>query len=170
MIYTGKGDGGETDLASGERVSKTSERIEAYGTLDELNSLLGLVSSRMDGNEVQEIQNELHILQAELADRNPETVISEENINRIEEVCNRISDKLPPLEDFVIPGGSETSSLLHLARSICRRAERRIVDLDQNESVREELMAYINRLSDLLFLMARHENYKNSFEEKNPEY
>lgn len=172
MVYTGRGDRGRTDLSSGERVSKSSERIEAYGTVDELNSLVGVCRSYVDGKieELEEIQNELHILQAELANREPDTNVTEENVDRLEESCDHYQEKCPPLTSFVLAGGCKSAAQLHNARSVARRAERRIVRLDQDEELREEVLAYINRLSDLFFLMARHENYLNDVEEKSPKY
>lgn len=172
MVYTGRGDKGNTDLASGERVSKSSERIEAYGTVDELNSLVGYVRSKSDrkAGDLEEIQNELHILQAELADREPGIKVSEENVERLEERCDEITEEIPALRDFILAGGTEVAALLHNARSVARRAERKIVALEKKEELREPLLSYINRLSDLFFLMARHENYLEDVDEKNPKY
>lgn len=172
MVYTGRGDRGRTDLSSGERVSKSSERIEAYGTVDELNSLTGLCRSYTEDkeDELEEVQNELHILQAELANREPDVKISQENIDELEDLCDYYQNECPPLRSFVLAGGTETAAHLHTARSVARRAERRIVELDNSEELREEVLAYINRLSDLFFLMARHENYLADVEEKNPKY
>jgi cob(I)alamin adenosyltransferase len=172
MVYTGRGDRGRTDLSSGERVSKSSERIEAYGTVDELNSLVGVCRSytKEKEEELEEIQNELHILQAELANREPDTKVTQENIDRLEELCDHYQDECPPLRSFVLAGGTKSASHLHQARSTARRAERKIVQLDQEEELREEVLAYINRLSDLFFLMARHENFLNDVEEKSPRY
>ncbi len=172
MVYTRRGDEGRTDLASGERVSKSSERIEAYGTIDELNSLTGFIASKCErkSDELEKIQNELHILQAELADRDPEKKLSQEDIDRIEELCDRYQDECPPLRNFILAGGTEAAGSLHLARSICRRAERRIVELDTREELRPPVLGYINRLSDLYFLMARHENFLEEEEEKAPDY
>ena len=172
MVYTGRGDRGRTDLSSGERVSKSSERIEAYGTVDELNSLTGLCRSYTENkqDELEEIQNELHILQAELANREPDVKITEENIQDLEDLCDYYQEECPPLRSFVLAGGSETAAHLHMARSVARRAERNIVELDESEQLREEVLTYINRLSDLFFLMARHENHLADVEEKNPKY
>jgi len=172
MVYTGRGDRGRTDLSSGQRVSKSSERIQAYGTVDELNSITGLAASYTEENkeELEEIQNELHILQAELANREPDVKITQENIDRLEEKCDLYQKELPPLRDFILAGGCKSASHLQLARSVCRRAERKIVVLDQDEELREEVLAYINRLSDLFFLMGRYENHINDVEEKNPRY
>lgn len=172
MVYTRRGDRGRTDLSSGERVSKDSERIQAYGTVDELNSLVGVCRSYADEKqeELEEVQNELHILQAELANREPDTEITQENVERVEEACDHYQDECPPLTSFVLAGGTKSAAQLHNARSVARRAERKIVRLDQDEELRQEVLAYINRLSDLFFLMARHENHLADVEEKNPRY
>ena len=172
MVYTGKGDRGRTDLSSGERVSKSSERIEAYGTVDELNSLVGVCGSFTEEKieELEEVQNELHILQAELANREPDTKVTQENIDRLEDLCDHYQEECPPLRNFVLAGGCKSAAHLHQARSVARRAERKIVQLDQSEELRQEVLAYINRLSDLFFLMARHENFLEDVEEKSPKY
>ncbi|PSG99504.1 MAG: ATP:cob(I)alamin adenosyltransferase [Nanohaloarchaea archaeon SW_7_43_1] len=172
MVYTGRGDRGRTDLSSGERVSKSSERIQAFGTIDELNSLTGLCQNfTVDKEEnLKGIQNELHILQAELANRDPDKKISQEDVDRLEIRCDDYQEECPALRDFVLAGGTRSASNLHLARSVTRRAERKVVALDEKEEIREEVLAYINRLSDLFFMMARHENYLEEVEEKNPEY
>lgn len=172
MVYTGRGDKGETDLGSGESVDKDSGRIEAYGTVDELNSLAGLAASKSQRkqDELEQIQNELHILQSELSNMNSEHRITKEDVERLEERCDYYQEGLPPLRDFVLAGGTEAASFLHLARSVARRAERRIVALKDEKYVRPEVLTYINRLSDLFFLMARHENYMEDVEEKNPDY
>ena len=172
MVYTGRGDEGNTDLASGDRVSKSSERIEAYGTLDELNSLTGLLASKCDrkAEELKEIQNELHILQAELADRNPDTKVGKEEIGRLEDRCDDYQEKTEMPRAFVLAGGAETAAYLDLARSVARRAERRVVALHKEEELRAPVLTYVNRLSDLFFLMARNENQLEEVEEENPKY
>ncbi|MFB6292015.1 MAG: cob(I)yrinic acid a,c-diamide adenosyltransferase [Candidatus Nanohaloarchaea archaeon] len=172
MVYTKRGDRGKTDLSSGERVSKSSERIEAYGTIDELNSLTGLIASKCKRKrgELEDIQNDLHILQAELADMEPEKKVTEENTQRLEDLIDKYQEECPALQDFVLAGGTEAASFLHLARSVARRAERKVVSLDDQQELRPEVLAYINRLSDLYFLMARHENFLEGVDEKNPEY
>lgn len=172
MVYTGRGDKGETDLGSGESVGKDSERLKAYGTVDELNSLLGVIASKSERKRegIEQIQNELHVLQAELADMNSEHTINDEDIERLEQRCDHLQEELPPLRDFVIAGGTEVASQLHLARSVARRAERHIAALRNEKYIRPEVLTYINRLSDLFFLMARHENNLEGVEEKNPDY
>ncbi len=172
MVYTRTGDEGRTDLSSGERVSKFSKRIEAYGTVDELNSQTGLCAHYSDekAEELEKVQNHLHILQAELANRDPDVMVSQEEIDWLEGLCDDYQDECPPLRDFILAGGCESASHLHKARSVARRTERRIVELDQDEELRPQVLAYINRLSDLFFLMARHENFLKDVEEKNPQY
>ncbi len=172
MVYTRRGDKGKTDLSSGERVSKASKRVEAYGTVDELNSLIGICRFYAEDKkaELEEIQNDLHVIQAELANRDPDIIISEEHTDFLEEICDIYQEECPPLTAFVLAGGCESAAHLHHARSVCRRAERIVVKLDQDEELRPEILSYINRLSDLLFLMARHENYIFEVEEKNPKY
>jgi len=170
MVYTGRGDKGKTDLSSGERVSKNSERIEAYGTVDELNSILGVCGAYSDTTNVENIQNELHIIQAELANRKPDKKVGKENIERLENLCDKYQGECPPLRDFILAGGCKSAAHFHHARSVARRAERKIVALKYKEEIREEVLAYINRLSDLLFMIARYENHVNNVEEKNPSY
>ncbi|MEF8880213.1 MAG: cob(I)yrinic acid a,c-diamide adenosyltransferase [Candidatus Nanohaloarchaea archaeon] len=172
MVYTRTGDEGRTDLSSGERVSKSSNSIEADGAVDELNSQTGLCAfyAEEKREELETVQNHLHILQAELANRDPDVKVSQDEIDWLEGLCDDYQDECPPLRDFIIAGGCESASHMHKARSIARRTERRIVELDQDEELRPQVLAYINRLSDLFFLMARHENYLNGVEEKNPDY
>ncbi len=179
-VYTRTGDTGTTGLAGGQRVPKDSPRIEAYGTSDELMSLLGWVreellyeSGRFE--HVAEAQfteelivflaNKLFTLGGDLAtrieDRHPEQpVIREEDIVYLEKVCDRLNGELEPLRDFVLPGGSRTASGLHLARTVARRAERAVVALARHEETGGVVDRYLNRLSDLLFVLARWVNLK----------
>ena len=165
-IYTGGGDAGETSLGDGTRVPKSHARIEAYGTVDELNSFLGLALARGAPAEFEpwlaQIQNELFDLGADLAvplgASRERLRVTEEQVARLEELCDLVNEPLPPLRSFVMPGGSEASALLHVARSVCRRAERLVVALDGEEGVNPAALAYLNRLSDLLFILARGAN------------
>jgi len=166
VTYTGRGDKGRTDLYSGERVSKASETIRACGTVDELESLIGVCQAHCD-KDLSELQNELHILTAELADRNPDKRITEENTERVEELCDHYQQEIPPLRNFVLSGGCVAASHLDHARSVARRMERRVVEMEPES---EEVLAYVNRVSDLLFLMARHENHVEGVDEDNPDY
>ena len=175
-IYTGRGDEGMTDLRDMSRVSKTSERIEAYGTVDELNALLGTV--RPTGHEdiddqLGTIQNHLHIAQADLANPSPDEddpEITEEHAEEIETWIDAYDEELDPLESFILPGGSEPGSRLHHARTVCRRAERRAVALASNDPINEEVIQYLNRLSDGLFVFARVVNAREGVTEASPTY
>jgi len=168
-IYTKAGDTGETALYGGIRVLKTSERICAYGTLDELNAFLGLVASDERTHEglrisLTRIQNELFHLGAELATPPEKKVavvpISEADVVRMEKEIDAMEAELKPLKNFILPGGSRVAAELHLARTVCRRAEREAVTLHGSEPLRPIVIKYINRLSDLLFVMARFQNHK----------
>ncbi len=175
-IYTRSGDRGETGLRGGKRVSKASGRIEAYGTVDELNAWLGLVGAESEDAQITElvhaIQNELHIVAAKLANpggrEGPQ--IEAAQVGRLEAHCDRLSEELPPLKQFILPGGSRVAALLQLARTVARRAERRAVALAAAEEVSPELIRYLNRLSDLLFLMARAVNHRSGTPEIHPSY
>lgn len=167
-IYTKTGDSGDTGLFGGPRVSKDSPRIESYGTVDELNSVLGVVRSLapeagLDALLAQ-IQNDLFALGAQLATPNPAAhqtaMIGEGQITALEQAIDRLQTQLEPLSQFILPGGTPAAAQLHLARTVCRRAERRLVTLTQYsaEPIAPELVIYLNRLSDLLFVMARAEN------------
>jgi len=166
-IYTKTGDRGETSLLGGQRVSKDALRIEAYGTVDELNSVLGIARAHKPTAEVDQIlgliQSDLFVLGADLAasgDRRAEKAqpIGGEHVARLEETIDVLQAKLPPLATFIIPGGSPLAAQLHLARTICRRAERLVVRLSKAENVDPSCTIYLNRLSDVLFVMARYAN------------
>jgi len=179
-IYTGRGDEGETDLHGGSRVSKTDPRIESYGTVDELNALLGTV--RPTGyDDVDEhlaaVQNDLHVVQAELANPAPDEDaprVRAEHVDRLESWIDACDEELPPLRSFVLPGGSVAGAKLHHARAVCRRAERRTVALLESEGVGDSLSdwpaVYLNRLSDALFTLARLVNHRDGVPEEAPTY
>ncbi len=161
-IYTGGGDAGETSLGDGSRVSKLDPRITAYGTVDELNSALGLVLSSEVPGEVrpvlERVQNELFDLGADLSvplERKGRLRITEEQVRALEGECDRFNASLPELKSFVLPGGSETAARLHLARTVCRRAERETLAASREHELDELALVYLNRLSDLLFILAR---------------
>lgn len=162
-IYTKTGDAGETGLFGGARVSKASARVAAYGDVDELNSALGLARlHRIDDERdalLGAIQSELFDLGAELAAKPGKTApapqVGEEEIARLERAIDRAEEELAPLSSFILPGGSPGAAHLHLARTVCRRAERSVVALAEDGSVRAEVLRYLNRLSDLLFVLAR---------------
>jgi cob(I)alamin adenosyltransferase len=157
-IYTRTGDKGVTGLGDGSRVDKDSLRVEAYGTVDELNSAVGFVLSTDLPGDVRDcltrLQHELFDLGGELCMPGT-TLIPDHYIDSLEGDLDRFNDDLPPLKDFILPGGSEAASRCHLARTVARRAERRVVSLAHNEAVNDATIRYLNRLSDLLFVIAR---------------
>lgn len=169
-IYTRTGDAGETGLRGGVRVVKSAPRVEAYGAVDETNALLGVVRSLRPSSRVDQIlervQNELFVVGAELATPAPSDAKSAQvaapHIERLEEMIDLCEADLEPLRRFILPGGSATASQLHFVRTVCRRAERRVVELAQIEPVSPQIVAYLNRLSDLLFVLARYENARSS--------
>ena len=176
-IYTGRGDEGMTDLRDMSRVSKTSPRIEAYGTVDEVNSLVGMV--RPSGYDdvdakLEAIQNHLHIIQADFANPDADDPdsphIEEHHVGKLEDWMDGFDDELEPLQSFILPGGSTPGAKLHHARSVCRRAERRAVALAADEPVNDASVAYLNRLSDALFVLARVVNKREGVREAPPEY
>lgn len=169
-IYTKTGDRGQTGLFGGARVSKAHPRVDAYGDVDELNCAIGAARVHVSDARVDalliEIQSELFALGAELA-RDPAKqvdlgidVIEERNVQLLEAAIDELERDLAPLRTFILPGGSAEAALLHLARATCRRAERKLVALAEVETMRPELLRYVNRLSDLLFVMARHANFR----------
>ena len=167
-VYTKTGDSGETSLASGSRVKKDHPRLEAYGTIDELNSFLGLVeSSQVDEAEklrIRAIQNRVFVISSTLAVDDPVFLeqlptILEEDIVDLEKAMDRMLDQIPPLRNFILPGGNAAVSYCHVARTVCRRAERLMVGLPADVQVDPLLIKYINRLSDYLFVLARKTAY-----------
>ena len=170
-IYTRGGDTGETSLGSGERVPKDDVRIEAAGDVDELNALLGVALTRgAPEDPLRQVQNDLFDLGADLSvplsDTKRERLrVTAEQVAWLEERCDEANADLPMLRSFILPGGSEAAALLHLGRTVCRRAERRVVTLARREPVNPEARAYLNRLSDLLFILARSTNAEHGAEE-----
>ncbi|HTR80880.1 MAG TPA: cob(I)yrinic acid a,c-diamide adenosyltransferase [Bacteroidota bacterium] len=179
-IYTKTGDSGETGLFGGDRVPKDSPRIEAYGAVDELNSLIGVVRSRKLPEKVDalllKIQRDLFTLGADLATRrrNKRTLIphiAPVHALSLERSIDSFQRELPQLESFILPGGSDAGSALHLARTVCRRAEVLTVRLSRSEKIEPAVLVYLNRLSDLLFVLARYSNqseHKKEVQWKNP--
>jgi cob(I)alamin adenosyltransferase len=167
-IYTRTGDDGTTALGSGQRVPKDSLRIECYGTVDELNAAIGLALAGDVEDDLRaalrRIQNELFHLGSDLCfpeeekRTQPVPHVEPAHVGALEQLIDRLNAALPPLENFVLPGGSEAAARLHVARCVCRRAERLAVALRRQEGVGGQVVPYLNRLSDLLFVMARHEN------------
>lgn len=165
-IYTKKGDLGETSLVGGTRVKKSTLRVDAYGTIDELNSVIGVViaslaskGSRLE-TELQEIQHDLFEIGSELA--NPEAkelTFLKQRVGAFEKMIDELTANLPELTHFILPGGSMTGAQLHMARTLARRAERRVVSLNDREVIDAGILMYLNRLSDLFFTMARYANH-----------
>ncbi len=181
-IYTKTGDAGETSLFDNSRVSKADPRVDAYGEVDEVNACLGAVlaairlrpsaaSAGQGGNDdipdvIETIQRDLFAVGARLADpssriadRVTKAAVTAQQIERLEATIDRLEGELTPLRRFILPGGSPAGSLLHLARTVCRRAERRVVGLGP-DAVEAGVIIYLNRLSDLLFVMARAVNHR----------
>jgi cob(I)alamin adenosyltransferase len=167
-MYTRRGDKGETSLLGSRRVSKDSPRVEAYGAIDELNSLLGVIISdckdRIMASELKSIQRMLFVAGGDLAAERTASArvprITSRHILEIERMTDRALKSLPPLRNFILPGGSKAASQLQLARAVCRRAERRVVAASKAESVNTELLPFFNRLSSYLFNTSRLANAK----------
>ncbi len=174
-IYTRKGDGGDTALGGGQRVSKDSLRVEAYGTVDELNSVIGVALAgglcvRLTGL-LPVIQNELFHLGSDLCFVQEDKVkyalpeIAERHVLVLEGLIDEMTAVVGPLENFILPGGTLGSAQLHVARTVCRRAERIVTTLAKEEAIGAYVLAYLNRLSDALFVMARYENHQRGVAE-----
>jgi cob(I)alamin adenosyltransferase len=168
-IYTKQGDAGQTGLYGGARVPKDHLRIQTYGTLDELNASLGVALAlpaipELTSDRLTRIQSELFQLGAELATPAGKAtgieLITEQHVARLETEIDQMEGELPPLKNFILPGGSAESAALHLSRTISRRAERELVALHRQEPVREVVLQYLNRMSDYLFVSARYCNLK----------
>jgi len=170
-IYTRTGDSGETVLLGGRRVRKDDPRVEAFGSVDELNAALGIVRAELArlpqdpadvNNLLGVVQHRLFDLGAELATPQPDAsrtgCVADADVAELEAAIDRLESDLAPLRAFILPGGCQASAQLHLARCVCRRAERRVVYLASRESVRGEVIRFLNRLSDLLFVLARSVN------------
>ena len=160
-IYTRTGDQGDTGLGDGARVRKDHARVEAYGTVDELNSALGLLLTHSLPESVRaslvEVQHRLFDLGGELSIPG-HVMLEAASVTELEQTLDRLNADLAPLQEFILPGGTAAAAVCHLARAVCRRAERRVVTLAQDEVVNPVAIRYLNRLSDLLFVMARHLN------------
>lgn len=168
-VYTRAGDKGKTHLYQGKTISKASYRIEAIGNVDELNSLLGVAMSKIKNlnfkKELIQIQNDLFEIGGALANPSSRVQRFEIKVKNFEKTIDDLEKDLPPLFNFILPGGGRAGSFLHLARTVARRAERRIVELSGKEKIQDEIIIYMNRLSDLLFMMARSINYKEKKKE-----
>jgi len=174
-IYTKTGDEGMTGLAGGQRVSKDSQRVETYGTVDELNSQIGValatgLCERLTA-ELRSIQNELFDLGSDLATpaasqaRHPVPTIEARHIEKLERLIDELNEVVGPLANFLLPGGSPGAAQLHVARTVCRRAERAATALAHDEVIGATVLPYLNRLSDALFVMARYENHERGVAE-----
>lgn len=177
-IYTKSGDKGETSLVYGVRVSKDSARVEAYGTCDEANSNIGLALAFLpEGEEWKDLRHAFHVIQtklfhigAELATPEGKKVgwpIQEEDVTYLEQEIDKLDESLPPLTNFVLPGGHPAAAAFHVARTVVRRAERRSIAVREDEPVNETVIKYLNRLSDYLFVVARFVNHKTGRVEAN---
>lgn len=157
-IYTRTGDDGTTSLGDGTRVSKDSPRVEAYGTVDELNSLIGLLLTHAQSGRIKDcltgVQHRLFDLGGELC-LPGHIAIKADHVRELEQVLDDLNKDLAPLKDFILPGGSPAAAVCHVARAVCRRAERRIISLNKQEQISALIVQYLNRLSDLLFVIAR---------------
>lgn len=176
LLYTRGGDSGSTSLVGGQRVRKNSARLEAYGTIDELSSTLGLAAAQPGcpaeiSGQIRMIQNELfnigsYLATATVAGETPRcTSVTPEKMTQLEGWIDTLDEQSPKINAFVLPGGCQASAAMHTARVVCRRAERRILDLADTEYVDPAVTGYINRLSDYLFIAARYENFINGVDE-----
>lgn len=167
MIYTKKGDKGETGLANSQRISKNSSRIEAIGSVDEINSILGIVKNlyreKSDREFVEKIQNDLFTIGSVVAQS--KLKFSKTRVNYLEKRIDKLENKLSKLTHFILPGGCRLASFLQLARSVVRRAERSLVILNEKEKVDPAILSFINRLSDLMFMLSREANYREGIKE-----
>ena len=178
-IYTKTGDKGQTSLFGGKRLPKNHIRIEAYGTVDELNSFIGLARSYIDNNQLNEIDHTLALIQNDLFDLGADLCIPDSDksdgslkiissyVNNLEKEIDSLNKDLNPLKSFILPGGTKIAAYLHVARTIARRCEREMIELNQTEgeSISDEAIQYINRLSDFLFVIARYANLKLNFDD-----
>lgn len=171
-IYTKTGDTGETSLIGGTRVLKSHLRIEAYGTLDELNACLGMIRDQTDDKHAQtiliEIQDRIFTAESLLAadptvkPKHPLPHLYDKDVELLEKEIDRMDETLPPLNSFIVPGGHIASSMAHFARCVCRRAERIVIQLNTNSPVDPVIIRYLNRLSDYLFVLSRYFIYSNN--------
>ena len=172
-IYTKKGDAGETSLFGGTKTKKSNIRISAYGTVDELNSTIGMVLSYSISKQgktiLSQVQNDLFVVGATLATPDPRKSkidqVGNKEIEGLEMWIDRLEEDLPSLKSFILPGGGGAGSTLHFARTVCRRAERETVQLADTEDIPADAIIYLNRLSDLLFVLARYENHQHGEKE-----
>ena len=172
QVYTKTGDAGTTSLVGGKRVPKDCARLESYGTIDELNAQVGLlltyVSEPVDRETLIGIQNNLFVIGAQLATEAPQVpsvIITSVDVTKLEQSIDAASEGVPKWRGFTLPGGCRPAALAHVCRTICRRAERRILTLNSSEEVAPELLAYVNRLSDYFYILALRLNFLQGTEE-----
>ena len=173
ILYTRKGDEGQTSIfGQSEKLSKSSQRVIALGSLDELNSLLGVCKVKSDKKEIfkilEDVQNDLFIIQAEVA--NAKKSLTSSRITEIEKIIDSIEKRLPKITTFIISGGTELSALLDYSRAVSRRAERIVFALNDKTKINPESLKYLNRLSSLLYALARLANVMHNIKEKKPKY
>tara|TARA_B100000035_G_scaffold315307_1_gene335138 strand:+ start:19300 stop:19842 length:543 start_codon:yes stop_codon:yes gene_type:complete len=164
-IYTKTGDNGETSLGNGQRVKKNSARVECLGSIDELNSIIGLILTEAVPEKIKttltEIQHDLFNIGGELSIPSHK-LLDSKRVDFLEIELDAMNQKLPPLKEFILPGGSKQAALAHVARTVCRRAERNCINLKEIEEINSSSMYYLNRLSDFLFVLARTLNQENN--------
>ncbi|VAW82953.1 ATP:Cob(I)alamin adenosyltransferase [hydrothermal vent metagenome] len=167
-IYTRTGDKGTTGLGDGSRVDKDSLRVEAYGSVDELNSIIGLLVTHEMPAAITaglvEIEHDLFDMGGELCIPG-HSVVTDKQVERLEQLLDSLNAELAPLKEFILPGGAPAAAVCHMARTVCRRAERRVVSLAREQSISEPSLRYLNRLSDLLFVMSRSLNHAASVDD-----
>ena len=168
-IYTKTGDDGTTGIQNGARISKTDSRIQAYGMVDEINSFLGIILSKLDEKDLEnlitKIQNDLFVVGSDLSNpdlKNTQNRVNDEMIKTLEENIDNLEKKLPPITNFILPGGHEIAALVHVSRSITRRAEIFVIFFSEKEKINNNCIIYLNRLSDLLFVIARTINQRKN--------
>lgn len=171
-IYTKTGDDGTTGIFNGTRISKSESRIQAYGMVDEINSFLGVILSKHVEKDIEnlilKIQNDLFVVGSDLSNpdlKNTENRVNDEMIKTLEENIDKFEEKLPPLTNFILPGGHEIASLVHVSRSITRRAETFVTSLSEKEKINQNCLKYLNRLSDFLFVIARTINNRKNIKD-----
>lgn len=174
-IYTGFGDKGKTRLLGGQVIDKDNLRVESYGTIDEINSVLGLLVTYLSDpalvKDIQNVQNLLFEISGELT--NPQKkddnitppAIYDNDIKNLESKIDTMEEQLDPLKNFILPGGSREVSIIHMARTICRRAERNVISLNRDETINPEILVFLNRLSDYFFVLARYLNKINGIKD-----
>jgi cob(I)alamin adenosyltransferase len=164
-VYTRTGDTGTTSLFGGKRVRKSEQLVEAYGSVDELNSWIGLIISETDEEHLtrllREIQSDLFVIGAKLAGGKTNLTVLDTRVTQMEVEIDAMDQALPELNNFILPGGSSHAAHIHIARNVCRRAERRIVALPETFHISPSIIKYLNRFSDLLFVLARFINSKS---------